>query len=95
MTALLGFAIASLTRNTGFALGAALVYFGFVDRLLTLLPDWVDKLTFVVNAAAFLDHGTEFDDITLSTLHGGVTVAAYVGVLLAAAVTLFQRRDVT
>jgi ABC-2 type transport system permease protein len=95
MTALLGFAIASLTRNTGFALGAALVYFGFVDRLLTLLPDWVDRLTFIVNAAAFLDHGSEFDDISLSTLHGGVTVAGYVSVLVVAAVTLFRRRDVT
>jgi hypothetical protein len=95
ITALLGFAIASLTRNTGFAMGAALVYFGFVDRLLTLLPDWVDRLTFIVNAAAFLDHGAEFDDNTLSTLHGGVTVAAYVAVLLTAAILLFQRRDVT
>jgi hypothetical protein len=96
MTALLGFAIASLTRNTGFALGAALVYFGFIDRLLTLLPDWVDRLTFVNNASAFLEHGTDVGDgVSLSTLHGGVTVAAYVLVLSAVAVELFKRRDVT
>lgn len=96
MTALVGFAFASLTRNTGFALGAALVYFGFIDRLLTLLPNWVDKLTFINNASAFLEHGSDFDgDTSLSTLHGGVTLTMYVLVLLAVTVTLFKRRDVT
>jgi ABC-type transport system involved in multi-copper enzyme maturation permease subunit len=95
ITALLAFAIASLTRNTGFALGAAFVYFLFIEHLLMLLPDWVDRLTFVNNAGAFIDHGGDTGDVQLSTLHGGVTLVVYVAVVLGAAIALFNRRDVT
>jgi hypothetical protein len=100
ITAVLGFGIASLTRNTGFALGTAFVYVAFIERLLSLLGDWVDSFMLFNNAGAFLQHGIDLtrDDGTtyeLTTFRGGVTLVVYVAVVLAAAVTTFNRRDVT
>jgi ABC-type transport system involved in multi-copper enzyme maturation permease subunit len=96
--AIFGFTIASLTRNTGFALGAGFVYLAVIDRVLVLLPNWIDKFTLFNNVAAFLNHGADVnhgDPVTLSTLRAGITLSAYIAVLFALATTLFQRRDVT
>jgi ABC-type transport system involved in multi-copper enzyme maturation permease subunit len=98
--ALFGFTLASLTRNTGFALGAGVVYFVIIDRVLTLLPDWIDRFTLFNNITAFLNHGAELSigagpPVTLTTLRAGVTLTVYVAVLFAVATTLFNRRDVT
>ena len=100
ITAVLGFGIASLTRNTGFALGVAFVYVAIIERLLSLLGDWVDPFMFFYNAGAFLDHGVDLtrDDgstYVLTTTRGGITLVVYAAVVLGAAVTTFNRRDVT
>jgi hypothetical protein len=100
ITSVLAFGIASLTRNTGFALGAAFVYVAFIERLLTLLGNWIEPFLFFNSAGAFLDHGIELhhDDgssYELTTARGGVTLVVYVAVVLGAAVTTFNRRDVT
>ena len=100
LAAVLGFAVASLTRNTGFALGAAFVYLGILDHVLGLLGDWIDPFLVNNNVAAFINHGYDIghSDGTVTTLTTGrsaVTLVLYVGVILAAAIALFRRRDVT
>jgi hypothetical protein len=100
ITSTLAFGIASLTRNTGFALGVAFVYVAIIERLLSLLGDWIDPFMFFYNAGAFLDHGVDLtrDDgstYVLTTVRGGVTLVAYAAVVLTAAITSFNRRDVT
>jgi hypothetical protein len=100
LTALLGFAIASLTRNTGFALGVAFAYFVVIEQLLRLLPDWIDPFTVANNIGAFVDHGLELTRsdgtvMILTTTRAGLTLVVYVAVVLGAATALFRRRDVT
>lgn len=100
LAAVLGFAVASLTRNTGFALGAAFVYLGILDHVLALLGDWIDPFLVNNNVTAFINHGYDIghSDGTVTTLTTGraaVTLVLYVGIILAVAVSLFRRRDVT
>jgi len=98
--AVFGFAIASLTRNTGFALGAAFVYAVVIEALLHLLPKWVLPFTLVSNIGAFVNHGLDLDvgpegTLRLSMLRAGITLTCYVAGLFALATALFRRRDVT
>jgi ABC-type transport system involved in multi-copper enzyme maturation permease subunit len=100
LAALLGFAISSLTRNTGVALGVAFVYFVIIDQVLRVLFDWIEPYTLVSNIGAFVDHGLEIAQsdgtvMTLTTARAGVTLVIYVGAVLGVAITLFRRRDVT
>jgi hypothetical protein len=101
LAAVLGFAVASLTRNTGFALGAAFVYLGILDHVLSLLPDWIEPFTVTNNVAAFVGHGLELTThpdgtvTTLSTGRAAVTLVLYVGILFGTATALFRGRDVT
>jgi ABC-type transport system involved in multi-copper enzyme maturation permease subunit len=100
LATVLGFAVASLTRNTGFAMGAAFVYLGILDHALSLLPDWIEPFTVNKNVAALLSHGFDIQhaDGTVTTLTTGraaVTLVLYVGLILFAATALFRRRDVT
>jgi ABC-type transport system involved in multi-copper enzyme maturation permease subunit len=99
-TAVLGFAIASLTRNTGVALGVAFAYFAVIDQLLRLLPDWIDPFTVLNNIGALVDRGLELSRsdgsvMTLTTTRAAVTLTIYLGIVLGTAVVLFRRRDVT
>ena len=100
LATLLGFAISSLTRNTGVALGVGFVYFVVIDQLLRALFDWIEPYTLVSNIGAFVDHGLEISRsdgtvMTLTTGRAGVTLVIYVAVVLGVAIALFRRRDVT
>ncbi|MDQ1710672.1 MAG: type transport system permease protein [Frankiaceae bacterium] len=111
ITALLGYAIAGLARNTVAAIVAAFVYFVIVENLiLGLRPGW-QRFLVTPNVSAVMakkvavtaahPHGSVFSgDTSLLSYHltaarGAITLAIYLGVLLGIFYGTFQRRDVT
>ena len=105
--ALLGFGIAHLVRNTGAALGVGFVYFAVVESAVRIF--WAKGQAFLVtdNAIALVNPGgyriNLFDEsrsladqpleLVLSNTRGGLTLAAYVLVLLAVGTWTFRKRD--
>ena len=111
VTALIGFSLASLMRNSAAALGVAFVYFAVVENLLRAVnPEWQPYL-FTTNVGAWIaDKGitvygkSVFDPeqgyvlpraIHISNVHGGVTLLVFAGIATAAALTSFTRRDIS
>lgn len=110
-TALLGFGLANLVRNTAAAFGAGFVYFAVVENIIRFFnPNWQPYL-FTTNVAAWVNNGgvkvfgkESFDrrqgfvtarEIHVSNLHGAVTLLIYAAVILIASLILFRRRDIT
>lgn len=97
MTASVGFGLASLTRNTGAALGVGFVYLLAVENLIRgLKPAW-QRWLLGDNAVAFVSgepQGYAFG-YTPSVTRAGVVLGAYCAVLLAVAFGQFRARDVT
>ena len=111
VTALIGFSLASLMRNSAAALGVAFVYFAVVENLIRALNSEWQPYLFTTNVAAWIsDKGitvygkSVFNpeqghvlprEIHISNLHGGVTLLVFAGVATAAALTTFARRDIS
>ncbi len=109
-TALLGFGIAQLIRTSAAAFGFGFLYFAVIENAVhALRPRWQPYLL-TNNIAAWVQrHGLRlaFDHLDrrtgeyspqyvhLSNLRGGVIILIYVGVVVAAAVASFRRRDIT
>ncbi len=108
---LLGFGLANLLRNTAAAFGVAFVFLVIVESVMRgVSPGW-QPYQFTTNAAAWVTHGgitvygdlvydprlgtTNFEEIPISNLHGGVVLAVYALVVLGVSVLLFRRRDIT
>ncbi|HEV2887054.1 MAG TPA: hypothetical protein VGX49_09110 [Jatrophihabitans sp.] len=111
ITALVGFSLASLMRNSAAALGVAFVYFAVVENVIRALnPEWQPYL-FTTNVAAWIANNgiTVFGksvynqeqgyvmprEIHISNVHGGVMLLVFAGVATVAAVTTFARRDLS
>jgi ABC-2 type transport system permease protein len=111
ITALVGFSLASLMRNSAAALGVAFVYFAVVENVIRAVnPEWQPYL-FTTNLAAWIAdngitvYGKEVYSqrlgyvlpraIHLSNVHGAVFLLIFAGVAIAAAVTAFARRDIS
>jgi len=111
ITALVGFSLASLMRNSAAALGVAFVYFAVIESLIRgLNPDWQPYL-FTTNVAAWIADGglTVYGkpvfyprlggvaprEIHVSNLHGAVALLVFAGIATVAAVTTFTRRDIS
>ena len=111
VTALIGFSLASLIRNSAAALGVAFVYFAVIENVIRALnPDWQPYL-FTTNVAAWVAsngitvYGKEVynqregfvtaREIHISNLHGGVTLLLFATIATAAALTVFARRDIS
>ena len=111
ITALVGFSLASLMRNSAAALGVAFVYFAVVENAIRALrPEWQPYL-FTTNVAAWIaDKGitvygkSVFNpqqgyvlprEIHISNVHGAVVLLVFAGVVTVAAVTAFARRDIS
>jgi hypothetical protein len=109
LTALLGFGIANLVRNTGAALGVGFVYFAVVETAVRIFrPRWQEWLL-TDNAAALLlpDGGTIYiyedmapgedvqqaTEIVMSNVHGGLVLGIVTAVVVVVGVVLFKRRD--
>ena len=91
-----GFALASLGRNTAAALGVGFAYVVVVENLLRALrPQWQpwffsDNAVIVVTADA-----AAFTQIDRTVVQAAVVVTGYALLLLVAAVGVFRGRDVT
>ncbi|MDQ1739698.1 MAG: hypothetical protein QOE53_1350 [Pseudonocardiales bacterium] len=111
VTALIGFSLASLMRNSAAALGVAFVYFAVVENVIRAVnPEWQPYL-FTTNLGAWIaDSGitvygkSVFDpqqgyvlprEIHISNLHGAVTLLIFAGIATVAALTAFARRDIS
>lgn len=110
-TSLLGFGMASLIRNTAASFGIGFIYFAVVENLIRALNrDWQPYL-FTTNLGAWIANGglTVYGKqvfsrrqgfvaprpIHISNLHGAVALLLYAGVVAAAAVFTFRRRDIS
>jgi hypothetical protein len=92
----IGFALASVARNTAASLIVGFVYFAVLENMLRAFrPNWARWLL-GENAALFLvgreQAGIAFDS---SPTRAIVTLLAYVLILLSGALMVFRRRDVT
>lgn len=111
VTALLGFGLASLMRNSAAALGVAFVYFAVVENVVRALNPNLQPYLITTNIAAWIaEHGITvygkdaFDrqqgeflpkPIHLSNLHGGVVMLLFAAVVIGAALAVFRRRDLS
>lgn len=107
----MGFALASLLRNTAAAFGIAFVYFAVVETLLRAINPDLQPYLFTTGLAAWAsnagitvegkpEYQQEYQSIGLkeifvSNIHGGLVLLAFSLVLIAAALALFSRRDLS
>jgi ABC-type transport system involved in multi-copper enzyme maturation permease subunit len=96
VVALIGFAIASLGRNTAAALGAVFAYLVVLEPLLrSLRPKWQPWLLYD-NIVTFIQgHASDFTQHPRSLLGAGVMIGLYTVGLGTIAAMAFHRRDVT
>ena len=105
LTALGGFGLANLVRNTGASLGIGFVYFAIVETASrALMPAWEPWLL-TNNAAGLLSPGGftvfifnqqnfgEPDQYLITNLQGGLLLSGVVVVVVAIGVVLFAKRD--
>jgi hypothetical protein len=105
LTALGGFGLANLVRNTGASLGIGFVYFAIVETAIRALrPTWEPWLL-TNNAAGLLSPGGftvyvfdpqsfgEPEQYVITNLQGGLLLSGVVVVVVAIGVVLFAKRD--
>jgi ABC-type transport system involved in multi-copper enzyme maturation permease subunit len=95
VAALIGFAIASLGRNTAAALGVAFAYLVVLEPLLrSLRPKWQPWLLYD-NLVTFIQgHAADFTRHPRSLTGAAVMITLYTVGMGAIAALVFQRRDV-
>lgn len=92
---LVGYALASIGRNTGAALGVGFAYFAVIEGLIRgLRPHWQPWLV-GDNSASFIADGDVSRALGRSSLASGVLVGVYALVATAIAVAVFRARDVS
>ena len=95
MAGAMGFAIATIGRNTAAALGVGFAYLAVVEGLVRgLRPQW-SRWLIGDNAGVFLAGEAGFPPVSRSPLGAGGVIAVYTAVLLVAALVSFRERDVT
>jgi ABC-2 type transport system permease protein len=111
ITALVGFSLASLMRNSAAALGVAFVYFAVVESVIRALNPELQPYLFTTNVGAWIASNgitvfgkSVYDqhqgyviprEIHVSNIHGAVMLLVFAGVATVAAVTTFARRDIS
>jgi ABC-2 type transport system permease protein len=111
ITALVGFSLASLMRNSAAALGVAFVYFAVVENVIRWLNPDLQPYLFTTNVGAWIaNNGITVlgksvynqqqgyvlpREIHISNVHGAVMLLIFAGALTIAAVTTFARRDIS
>ncbi|HVF19088.1 MAG TPA: hypothetical protein VNA14_02480, partial [Mycobacteriales bacterium] len=90
------FGIASLTRNTGVALGFGFVYFAILENILRVVADWPEPYLIGNAVAAWLNGSDTLDGgVVLSRGGAAAVLVAYAAGIVAIMTALFARRDVT
>lgn len=94
--AALGYAVASIGRNTAAALGVAFAYVSVFESLVRgLKPGW-QRWLIGDNAAVFLTaRELRPADFERTVLEAGLILSAYLAAILGAGALVFSRRDVT
>jgi len=106
LTALLGFGIANLIRNTAAALGAGFVYLVIIENLVRgFFPTWQQWLL-VENVSGLLSRdghtvfiyendpfGDGVREVLISNVRGGLVLGILTAVIVVIGVLLFKRRD--
>ena len=106
LTALLGFGIANLIRNTAAALGAGFVYLVIIENLVRgFLPNYQQWLL-VENVSGLLSRnghtifiyendpfGDGVREVLISNVRGGLVLGILTAMVVAVGVLLFKRRD--
>ncbi len=111
VTALIGFSLASLMRNSAAALGVAFVYFVIVENVIrvwqpdlqpylltTSIAAWVANKGFTVYGKPVFDQQLGYvapRAIHISNLHGGLTLVLFAAIATGAALAVFARRDLS
>ena len=111
VTALIGFSLASLMRNSAAALGVAFVYFAVVENVIrawkpdlqpylltTNIAAWIANKGLTVYGKAVYNQQLGFvtpKEIHISNLHGGVTLLVFAAIATVAALAVFARRDLS
>jgi hypothetical protein len=106
LTALLGFGIANLVRNTAAALGAGFVYLVIIENLVRgFFPQWqqwllaenVSGLLSRDGHTIFIYENDPFGDgvreVLISNVRGGLLLGILTAVIVVTGVALFKRRD--
>ena len=106
LTALLGFGIANLIRNTAAALGAGFVYIVIIENVVRgFFPTWQQWLL-VENVSGLLSRdghtifiyendpiGDGVREVLVSNVRGGLVLGILTAVIVVSGVLLFKRRD--
>ncbi len=94
LASVVGFAVASIGRNTAAALGAGFAYLAVVENLVRgLRPEW-QRWLFTDNAAVFITGGNVGLSFQRTMLQALVLLAAYAAALFAVSLVMFRSRDV-
>jgi hypothetical protein len=94
VASVVGFAVASIGRNTAAALGAGFAYLAVVENLVRgLRPEW-QRWLFTDNAAVFITGGNVGLSFQRTMFQALVLLAAYAAVLFAVSAVMFRSRDV-
>ena len=95
MAGAMGFAIATIGRNTAAALGVGFAYLAVVEGLVRgLRPQW-QRWLMGDNAGVFLTGDAGFPPLNRSPLGAAGVIVVYTAALLLAALVAFRERDVT
>ena len=94
--ALIGFSIATLSRNTAAALRIAFGYFAIVENAIRgLRPHWTPWLLGDNLAVVITNQPQNFPLVDRSTLGAATLVGCYTLALLVVALASFRRRNIT
>jgi len=94
VASVVGFAVASIGRNTAAALGAGFAYLAVIENLVRgLRPGW-QRWLFTDNAAVFITGGNVGFSFQSTMLQALTLLAAYAAALFAVSVVMFRSRDV-
>jgi len=94
VASVIGFAVASIGRNTAAALGAGFAYLAVIENLVRgLRPAW-QRWLFTDNAAVFISGGNVGFSFQRTMLQALVLLAAYAAALFTVSAMMFRSRDV-
>lgn len=94
VASVIGFAVASIGRNTAAALGAGFAYVAVIENLVRgLRPEW-QRWLFTDNAAVIITGGNVGFSFQRTMLQAFVLLAVYAAALFTVSVVMFRTRDV-
>lgn len=95
IASVIGFAVASIGRNTAAALGVGFAYLAVIENLVRgLRPGW-QRWLLTDNAGVFITGGSAGFSFERTSLQAVMLIAIYAAMLFIVSVAIFRARDVT